>query len=85
MCLAHRNPFLFSTASTVDIASVTGLPISTTQTQVGAGLGVGMARGIAAINMSVVRNIVIFWVVTLPAGAGLCIILCFMLNAIFVV
>ncbi|MGS0725586.1 inorganic phosphate transporter, partial [Shewanella sp. 0m-11] len=54
-------------ASTVVIASGTGLPISTTQTLVGAVLGVGMARGIAAINMGVVRNIVVSWVVTLPA------------------
>jgi PiT family inorganic phosphate transporter len=56
-------------ASTVVLASGTGLPISTTQTLVGAVLGVGMARGIAALNLGVVRNIVISWVVTLPAGA----------------
>ncbi|MFT5676446.1 MAG: PiT family inorganic phosphate transporter, partial [Paraglaciecola sp.] len=72
-------------ACTVVIASGTGLPISTTQTLVGAVLGVGMARGIAAINMHVVRNIVISWVVTLPAGAGLSIIFFFILKAIFVV
>ncbi|MBA6362744.1 inorganic phosphate transporter, partial [Colwellia sp. BRX8-8] len=61
-------------ACTVVIASGTGLPISTTQTLVGAVLGVGMARGIAAINLTVVRNIVVSWVVTLPVGAGLSII-----------
>jgi PiT family inorganic phosphate transporter len=72
-------------ACTVVIASGTGLPISTTQTLVGAVLGVGMARGIAAINMNVVRNIVISWVVTLPAGAGLSIIFFFILKGIFVV
>ncbi|MCG6200680.1 inorganic phosphate transporter [Psychromonas antarctica] len=70
-------------ASTVVIASGTGLPISTTQTLVGAVLGVGMARGIAALNLSVVRNIVISWVVTLPIGAGLSIIFFFMLKAVF--
>lgn len=70
-------------ASTVVIASGTGLPISTTQTLVGAVLGVGMARGIAALNLGVVRNIVISWVVTLPAGAGLSIIIFFALKAIF--
>ncbi|MCG9754746.1 inorganic phosphate transporter [Shewanella insulae] len=69
-------------ASTVVIASGTGLPISTTQTLVGAVLGVGMARGIAAINIGVVRNIVVSWVVTLPAGAGLSIIF-FMIKGIF--
>lgn len=72
-------------ATTVVMASGTGLPISTTQTLVGAVLGVGMARGIAAINLNVVRNIVISWVITLPAGAGLSIIFFFMLKAIFVV
>ncbi|ABO22489.1 inorganic phosphate transporter [Shewanella loihica] len=70
-------------ASTVVIASGTGLPISTTQTLVGAVLGVGMARGIAAINIGVVRNIVVSWVVTLPAGAGLSIIFFFMIKGIF--
>ncbi len=72
-------------ASTVVIASGTGLPISTTQTLVGAVLGVGLARGIAALNLAVVRNIVVSWVVTLPAGAGLSIVFYFMLKAIFTV
>jgi len=70
-------------ASTVVIASGTGLPISTTQTLVGAVLGVGMARGIAALNLGVVRNIVISWVVTLPIGAGLSIVFFYMLKAMF--
>ena len=70
-------------ATTVVLASSTGLPISTTQTLVGAVLGVGMARGIAALNLGVIRNIVISWVVTLPAGAGLSIVIFFMLKGIF--
>ncbi|MBA6253885.1 inorganic phosphate transporter [Colwellia sp. MB3u-55] len=70
-------------ACTVVIASGTGLPISTTQTLVGAVLGVGMARGIAAINLTVVRNIVVSWVVTLPVGAGLSIIFFWGMVAIF--
>jgi PiT family inorganic phosphate transporter len=70
-------------ASTVVIASGTGLPISTTQTLVGAVLGVGMARGIAALNLGVVRNIVISWVVTLPVGAGLSIIFFYLLKSMF--
>ncbi|WP_340680212.1 inorganic phosphate transporter [Paraglaciecola sp.] len=72
-------------ASTVVIASGTGLPISTTQTLVGAVLGVGMARGIAALNLGVVRNIVISWVITLPAGAGLSIMFFYMIKGIFAV
>ncbi|BDM65574.1 phosphate transporter [Shewanella sp. NFH-SH190041] len=70
-------------ASTVVIASGTGLPISTTQTLVGAVLGVGMARGIAAINIGVVRNIVVSWVVTLPAGAALSIVFFYIIKASF--
>lgn len=70
-------------ASTVVLASGTGLPISTTQTLVGAVLGVGMARGIAALNLGVVRNIVVSWVITLPAGAALSIIFFYILKAIF--
>jgi PiT family inorganic phosphate transporter len=70
-------------ASTVVIASGTGLPISTTQTLVGAVLGVGMARGIAALNMGVVRNIVVSWVITLPVGAGLAIVIFYILRFAF--
>jgi inorganic phosphate transporter, PiT family len=69
-------------ASTVVIASGMGLPISTTQTLVGAVLGVGMARGIAALNLSVVRNIFISWVVTLPIGAFLSIVFFYTIKTI---
>ena len=73
----------FATASTVVLASYTGLPISTTHTLVGAILGVGFARGIAAIDMRIVGNIFMSWVVTLPAGAILSILFFFMLKGIF--
>lgn len=63
-----------ATASTVVLASGTGLPISTTQTLVGAIMGVGLARGIAAINLTLVRNIVVSWVITVPVGAFFAII-----------
>lgn len=70
-------------ATTVVIASGTGLPISTTHTLVGAVLGVGLARGIAALNLNVVRTIFMSWVITLPAGAILSIIIFFILKASF--
>lgn len=70
-------------ATTVVLASGTGLPISTTQTLVGAVLGVGLARGINALNLGVVKNIVVSWVVTLPAGAFLSIVFFFILKAMF--
>ncbi|PMH39821.1 phosphate permease [Vibrio sp. 10N.286.49.B3] len=72
-----------ATACTVVLASGTGLPISTTQTLVGAVLGVGFARGIAALNLGVVRNIVASWIVTLPAGALLAVIFFYALQAAF--
>ena len=61
----------FAAASTVVAASGTGLPVSTTQTLVGAVLGVGLARGTGAIDFGVVRTIFVSWIVTLPAGAVL--------------
>ncbi|SUC09283.1 putative phosphate permease [Pasteurella canis] len=73
----------FATAITVVLASGTGLPISTTQTLVGAVLGVGFARGIAALNLNVIRNIIASWIVTLPAGALFAIIIYYVLSFIF--
>lgn len=70
-------------ASTVVIASATGLPISTTHTLVGAVLGVGLARGIAAIDLRVIGSIFMSWLITLPAGALLAIIFFFTLRGIF--
>jgi PiT family inorganic phosphate transporter len=61
-------------ASTIVIASGTGMPISTTHTLVGAVLGVGVARGIEAIDLRVVGRILVSWVVTIPAGAILAIL-----------
>ncbi len=71
-------------ATTVVVASWTGLPISTTHTLVGAILGVGLARGIAALDLSVVGNIFMSWLVTLPAGAILSMLFFFTLKGIFV-
>jgi PiT family inorganic phosphate transporter len=70
-------------ASTVVIASATGLPISTTHTLVGAVLGVGLARGIAAIDLRVIGSIFLSWLITLPAGAVLAVIYFFTLRGIF--
>ena len=70
-------------AGTVVIASGTGLPISTTHTLVGAVLGVGLARGIGAINLGVVGKIILSWIVTLPVGAGLSILFFFALKGAF--
>jgi PiT family inorganic phosphate transporter len=69
-------------ATTIVIASGTGIPISTTHTLVGAVLGVGMARGIEAIDLRVVGRILVSWVVTIPAGAILAILFFFLFRAV---
>ena len=72
-----------SAASTVIIASSIGLPVSTTQTLVGAILGGGLAGGIGAINLNVIRNIFFSWLITLPAGAVISIVLYYIVSHIF--
>lgn len=67
-------------ASTIVLASGTGIPVSTTHTLVGAVLGVGFARGISAINLGVVGRIFVSWVVTIPAGAALTIVIFYILR-----
>ncbi len=58
----------FAAATTVLVCSKLGLPISTTHTLVGSVIGVGLARGIAALDMRVVRYIFGAWVITLPVS-----------------
>ncbi|NCD19733.1 MAG: inorganic phosphate transporter [Actinobacteria bacterium] len=70
-------------ATTVVLASGTGLPVSTTHTLVGAVLGVGLARGRNAVDYRVLRSVGVSWLITLPAGAGLAIVFFFAFKAIF--
>ena len=70
-------------ASTVVLASKTGLPVSTTHIAVGAVMGVGMTSGLAAVDLRVIRDIVASWLITLPAGAIMGIIFFFTLKGIF--
>ena len=65
----------FATATTVLIFSKLGLPISTTHTMVGSVIGVGFARGIATLNLRVIRNIVTSWFFTIPIAAVLTVII----------
>jgi len=60
--------------ATVLTCSKMGLPISTTHTLVGAIIGVGLARGITAVNRKVVKSIFTSWIATVPIAAGLTII-----------
>ena len=70
-------------ASVVVMASGTGMPVSTTHTLIGAVLGVGLARGIGALNLRVIGAIFMSWLVTLPAGAFLAIIFFNLFKIIF--
>lgn len=70
-------------ATTVVLASKTGLPVSTTQIAVGAVMGVGLARGVGAIDLRVIGGIVLSWLVTLPAGGILAALFFFLFKGMF--
>lgn len=70
-------------AFTVVLASTNGIPVSTTHIAVGAVLGVGLARGISAVDLRVLIHIAVSWLVTLPVGAGLAVLIFFILKGIF--
>lgn len=73
----------FSAATTILLASKLGLPISTTHCLVGAVLGVGLARGLRALNLQTLKDIALSWVITLPASALTAIILYTVMKKIF--
>jgi len=72
----------FATATTVLFCSKLGLPVSTSHTLVGAIIGVGMAKGMAALNLHVIRNIVNSWIITVPATAGITIVVFLALKVV---
>lgn len=72
-----------SAAITIVLASKAGLPISTTHTLVGAVLGVGLARGIGALDGGILVRIAISWLGTLPIGAVLAIFFFFFFRGLF--
>ncbi|HEC80824.1 MAG TPA: inorganic phosphate transporter [Thermoplasmatales archaeon] len=61
----------FGAATTVLIASKLGMPISTSHTVVGAVIGVGLARGLDAVDLKVIKKIIYSWLLTVPAAAAL--------------
>lgn len=70
-------------AATVIFSTSTGIPVSATQTLVGGVMGVGLARGIGALNLNVVRNILLSWLVTIPAASVLAIIYFYIIRDLF--
>ncbi len=70
-------------ACTVIVSTSAGIPVSATQTLVGGVLGVGLARGIGALNLGVIRNIILSWLITVPAAAILSIVFFEMIKGLF--
>jgi inorganic phosphate transporter, PiT family len=73
----------FSAATTVLLASKLGLPVSTTHAAVGGVLGVGIARGMEAVNFRIVLQIMVYWVLTVPAAALTCMLLFWIIRWIY--
>ncbi|WP_213318791.1 inorganic phosphate transporter [Chlamydiifrater volucris] len=73
----------FGSSLTIALASALGLPVSTTHVVVGAVLGIGIARGIRAINLNIIKDIIMSWFITVPAGAFFSVVFFFALRAVF--
>jgi len=72
-----------SAAGVVVMASGLGLPVSTTHIAVGAVMGVGLARGIGAVDLRVIGNIVVSWFITVPVGAALAMLFFYLFKGYF--
>jgi PiT family inorganic phosphate transporter/sodium-dependent phosphate transporter len=72
----------FGAATTILIASKLGMPISTTHCIVGAVLGIGLAKGISALNLRMLRDIVMSWIVTIPSSAIASILVFYLLRTL---
>ena len=73
----------FGAALTILVATRLGMPISTTHTLVGSVIGVGLARGMEALNLVTIRDIIISWIITVPAGACIAVVFFYVIQAIF--
>lgn len=71
-------------AATILVASKLGLPISTTHCLVGSVLGVGLAGGLRALNLSMLRDIILSWIVTIPASAVVTICVFYLLKFLLI-
>ncbi|MDH5705266.1 MAG: inorganic phosphate transporter [Candidatus Aminicenantes bacterium] len=73
----------FGTAATVLLCSRLGMPVSTTHVAVGNIIGVGLARGISAINLDVIKKIFLAWIISLPAAGLFTVVIYFILRLVF--
>ena len=74
----------FGTATTVLLCSRLGMPVSTTHVAVGNIIGVGLARGISAINLDVIKKIFSAWIISIPAAGIFAVAIYFILKFIFI-
>jgi PiT family inorganic phosphate transporter len=70
--LSQHQGFSASLAGSIVLftASWLGIPVSTTHTITGAVIGAGTARRASAVRWGVAGNVVIAWVITIPASAA---------------
>jgi PiT family inorganic phosphate transporter len=70
--LSHHQGFSASLAGSIVVftASLLGIPVSTTHTITGAVIGAGTARRASAVRWGVAQNVVMAWVITIPASAS---------------
>lgn len=73
----------FAAATVVLVCSKMGLPISTTHTLVGSVIGVGMARGLATLNIGIIKKIFVSWFATVPFTAVLAMIIYKLFTLVF--
>jgi PiT family inorganic phosphate transporter len=74
----------FSAASVILIASMMGLPVSTTHAAVGAYVGVGLARGLQGLlDLAILGRIMLYWMITVPVAAATSAVIYIVLSALF--
>jgi PiT family inorganic phosphate transporter len=73
----------FGTAVTVLLCSRLGMPVSTTHVAVGNIIGIGLAGGIAAINLAIIKKIFYAWVISVPAAGVFSVGLYFLFRLLF--
>jgi inorganic phosphate transporter, PiT family len=82
--LSHHQGFSASMGGSimVFIASLLGIPVSTTHTITGSIIGAGVARRASAVRWGVASNVVVAWFITIPASAAVA-ALFYMLTRLF--
>lgn len=74
----------FSAATVILVASMMGLPVSTTHAAVGAYVGVGLARGLQGLlDLAILGRIMVYWLITVPVAAATSAAIYIFLSAFF--